>query len=128
MGTPLRVVVIDDDPDLRNLIKLTLEFTAGWDVTTAQDGASGVETVRAIKPNLVVVDLMMPGMDGYEVCRRLKAEADTAAIPLVMLTARKQLDELQLEQIGAAGVIFKPFDPDELAKRVREIAEVENDA
>ncbi len=128
MGTPLRVVVIDDDPDLRNLIKLTLEFTAGWDVTTAQDGASGIETVRAIKPNLVVVDLMMPGMDGYEVCRRLKAEADTAAIPLVMLTARKQLDELQLEQIGAAGVIFKPFDPDELAKRVREIAEVENDA
>ncbi len=128
MGTPLRVVVIDDDPDLRNLIKLTLEFTAGWDVTTAQDGASGIETVRAIKPNLVVVDLMMPGMDGYEVCRRLKAEADTAAIPLVMLTARKQLDELQLGQVGAAGVIFKPFDPDELAKRVREIAEVENDA
>ena len=128
MGTPLRVVVIDDDPDLRNLIKLTLEFTAGWDVTTAQDGASGIETVRAIKPNLVVVDLMMPGMDGYEVCRRLKAEADTAEIPLVMLTARKQLDELQLEQVGAAGVVFKPFDPDELAKRVREIAEVENDA
>lgn len=128
MGTPLRVVVIDDDPDLRNLIKLTLEFTAGWDVTTAEDGASGIETVRAVKPDLVVVDLMMPGMDGYEVCRILKEEADTEAIPLVMLTARKQLDERQLEQAGAAGVVFKPFDPDELAKKIGEIAGVASDA
>ncbi|MEE8519710.1 MAG: response regulator [Gemmatimonadota bacterium] len=126
MGNSLRVVVIEDDPDLRSLIKLTLEFTASWDVTTAEDGASGIETVRAIKPNVVVVDLMMPGMDGYEVCRRLKAEPETAAIPLVMLTARTTLDDGQLEELDVAGVVFKPFDPDKLAERVRELAGVQD--
>ncbi len=117
----MRVVVIDDDPDLRNLIKLTLEFTAGWQVTAAPDGASGIETAGAMQPDLIVVDLMMPGMDGYEVCRRLKAQENTKHIPLVMLTARKELNEGQLKEAGAAGVVFKPFDPEQLAERVLEL-------
>ena len=117
----MRVVVIDDDPDLRNLIKLTLEFTAGWQVTAAPDGASGIETAVAMQPDLIIVDLMMPGMDGYEVCRRLKAQENTKHIPLVMLTARKELDEGQLKEAGVAGVVFKPFDPEQLAVRVREL-------
>jgi CheY-like chemotaxis protein len=117
----MRVVVIDDDPDLRNLIKLTLEFTAGWQVTAAPDGASGIETAVAMQPDVIVVDLMMPGMDGYEVCRRLKAQENTKHIPLVMLTARKELNEGQLKEAGAAGVVFKPFDPEQLAERVLEL-------
>ncbi len=123
MGNALRVVLIDDDPDLRSLIKLTLEFTAGWHVTTAEDGASGIQTVVAERPDVVVVDLMMPGMDGYEVCQRLKREPATAGIPVVLLTARKELDEEQLARVGAAGVVFKPFEPERLAQRVRELVE-----
>ncbi len=122
MADTLRVVVVDDDPDLRKLVKLTLEFTAGWQVTTAGDGAEGLEVIREIKPDLAVVDVMMPGMDGYEVCRRLKADPDTATIPLVFLTARKELNQEKAGEAGARGVVIKPFDPDQLAQRLSELA------
>lgn len=123
MGADFRVVVIDDDPDLRKLVKLTLEFTAGWEVATAADGGEGVEAVRSLKPDAVVVDVMMPGMDGYDVCRVLKQDPTTADIPLVFLTARKELDDDKVKASGAAGVIFKPFDPDQVAAQVRELCE-----
>jgi len=115
-----RVVLIDDDPDLRKLVKLTLEFTAGWEVTTAEGGIEGIEAVRQLKPDVAVVDFMMPGMDGYEVCRRLKEDPETADIPLVFLTARKELDRLKVEEVGAVGVVVKPFDPDQLASQLSE--------
>jgi DNA-binding response OmpR family regulator len=122
MGASFRVVLIDDDPDLLKLTRLTLELTPGWEVTQAADGAQGIDVARTVKPDVVVVDLMMPQMDGYEVCRRLKAEAETAGIPVVLMTARRELDEAKLQEVGAAGVVFKPFEPDELAPRVRELA------
>lgn len=121
METVFRVVLIDDDPDLRKLVKLTLEFTAGWEVITAADGAEGIEAVRSAKPDVAVVDFMMPGLDGYEVCRRLKADPETAHIPVVFLTARKELDRLKVEDVGAEGVVMKPFDPEQLADRVRDL-------
>lgn len=121
METAFRVVLIDDDPDLRKLVKLTLEFTAGWEVITAADGAEGIEAVRSAKPDVAVVDFMMPGIDGYEVCRRLKADPETAHIPVVFLTARKELDRLKVEEVGAEGVVMKPFDPEQLADRVRDL-------
>ncbi len=116
-----RVVLIDDDPDLRKLVKLALEFTAGWEVTAASDGVEGIEAVRRIKPDVAVVDYMMPGMDGYEVCQRLKGDPDTAHIPLVFLTARKELDEAKVKEVGAVGVVVKPFDPEQLAYQLREL-------
>jgi CheY-like chemotaxis protein len=122
MGTSFRVVMVDDDPDLRKLFKLTLEFTAGWEVEVAADGAEGIEAVRKHKPDVAVVDLMMPGMDGYEVCERLKGDAETARIPVVFLTARKELDEERVRELGAAGVVFKPFEPDELAEELRKLS------
>jgi two-component system phosphate regulon response regulator PhoB len=125
MRTALRVVLIDDDADLRKLVKLTLEYTAGWQVATAAAGEEGIELVRAIRPDVVVVDFMMPGMDGYEVCRRLKRDPETAGIPLVFLTARKELDEAKIREVGALGVVVKPFDPDELAVRVCELCGIE---
>ncbi len=121
MVVPFRVVLIEDDPDLRKLVQATLQFTAGWEVSTAADGAEGIEAVRRLRPNAVVVDIMMPGMDGYEVCRRLNEHPDTAGIPLVLLTARKQVDDARVEAAGVAGVVFKPFEPDELASRIREL-------
>ena len=91
-------------------------------LTVAADGAEGIDAVRKIKPDLAVVDLMMPGMDGYEVCRQLKGDAETADIPVVFLTARKELDPAKLKEVGAAGVVVKPFEPEQLAGRLRELS------
>jgi DNA-binding response OmpR family regulator len=120
MAPSFRALIIDDDRDLLHLIQRTLEFTAGWQVVTARSGAAGIELARATPPDVIVVDLMMPGMDGYEVCRQLKSTPTTAQVPVVLLTARHDLDERQLAEAGAAGVLFKPFQPDRLAAQVRQ--------
>jgi len=119
MAGPFRALIIDDDPDLVSLIRRTLEFMAGWEVQTALSGAAGIALARAAPLDVILVDLMMPEMDGYEVCRRLKVDAATAAVPVVMLTARRDLDERLLAETGAAGVLFKPFQPQDLARQVR---------
>jgi DNA-binding response OmpR family regulator len=119
MAAPFRALVIDDDRDLLNLVRRTLEFTAGWQVSVATSGAAGIEAAQAAPPDVIVVDLMMPEMDGYEVCRRINADARTAGVPVVLLTARRELDEARLRDAGAAGVVFKPFQPTELAQQVR---------
>jgi len=116
-----RALIIDDDRDLLRLIQRTLEFTAGWEVHTAPSGASGLELARRLGPNVILVDVMMPEIDGYEVCRRLKADPATAGVPIVLLTARRDLDDARVQETGAAGVVFKPFQPEDLARRVREL-------
>jgi DNA-binding response OmpR family regulator len=121
MAGSFRALIIDDDPDLVSLIRRTLEFTAGWEVQTALSGAAGIALARGAPLDVILVDVMMPEMDGYEVCRRLKADAATAAVPVVMLTARRDLDEQLLAGTGAAGVLFKPFQPQDLARQVREL-------
>ena len=123
MSGSFRVVVIDDDPDLRTLIKLTLEFNAGWEVTTAADGSEGIEAVRREKPAAAIIDIMMPDMDGYEVCRHLKGDPETSSVPLVFLTARKEHDEERIAAVGAKGVVVKPFDPDTLASELQAVLE-----
>ena len=117
-ATCVRVVLIEDDADLRRVVQLTLQFGAGWIVETAPDGPTGVETVKQLRPDLVLVDLMMPGMDGYEVCRRLVSDETTARIPIVLLTARQNLDPERVRASGARGVITKPFDLDALAPAI----------
>ncbi len=119
MADTFRALIIDDDPDLLRLVRWTLEFTAGWEVVSASSGASGVELARSAAPNVILVDVMMPELDGYEVCRRLKADPATAQVPVVLLTARRELDQGRLAETGAAGVVFKPFQPEELASQVR---------
>jgi CheY-like chemotaxis protein len=121
MAEPFRALIIDDDPDLLLLVRRTLEFTAGWEVATASSGAAGIDRARTTRPPLqvILVDVMMPEMDGYEVCRRLKADPETAAVPLVLLTARRDLDPRKLAESGAAGVVLKPFQPAQLAQQVR---------
>jgi len=118
-----RALVIDDDPDLLMLVRRTLEFTAGWDVATAGSGRAGIELARSMHPapHVIVVDVMMPEMDGYEVCRRLKGDAVTAEVPIVLLTARRDLDARRLAESGAVGIVLKPFQPDELARQIREL-------
>jgi len=121
MAEPFRALVIDDDPDLLMLVRRTLEFTAGWQVATAGSGAASVELARTPPvPHVILVDIMMPEMDGYDVCRRLRADPATAPVPIVLLTARRDLNARKVAESGAAGVVLKPFQPTELARQVRE--------
>jgi CheY-like chemotaxis protein len=120
MADPFRALIIDDDPDLLRLVRRTLEFTAGWRVVTAGSGTAGIELARSATLDVILVDVMMPEMDGYEVCRRLKADPATATVPIVLLTARRDLNQARLAETGAAGVVLKPFQPEELARQVRE--------
>ncbi len=124
----VRVVLIEDDADLRRVVQLTLQFGASWIVETAPDGPSGLEMVKREKPDLVLVDLMMPGMDGYEVCRRLAADETTTRIPIVLLTARQNLDPERVRASGARGVITKPFDLDALAPAIVRLCHEERKA
>jgi len=120
MADTFRALIIDADPDLLRLVRRTLEFTAGWRVVTAGSGTAGIELARSATLDVILVDVMMPEMDGYEVCRRLKADPATAAVPIVLLTARRDLNQARLAETGVAGVVLKPFQPEELARQVRE--------
>jgi CheY-like chemotaxis protein len=124
---PIRVVLIEDDADLRRVVQLTLQFGASWKVETAPDGPTGIEAVKRLRPDIVLVDLMMPGMDGYEVCRRLMADSGTARIPIVLLTARQNLDPERVRASGARGVITKPFDLDALAPAILRLCREEKE-
>ena len=116
---PFRVLVIDDDPDLRRLVRSTLEFLAGWDVSVADDGLEGIAAARAITPDVALVDLMLPGMDGYEICWRLSQDDELRGTTLILLTARMQIDRAAVERSNVAGVITKPFDPETLPHQIR---------
>ncbi len=123
MAEPFRALIIDDDPDLLMLVRRTLEFTAGWEVATAASGTAGIDLARTTAPQVILVDVMMPEMDGYEVCRRLKGDPATAAVPIVLLTARRDLNGRKLADSGATGVLLKPFEPAELARQVRALCQ-----
>lgn len=115
-----RALIIDDDLDLLLLVRRTLEFTAGWEVHTASSGTAGIELARTLAPDVVLVDVMMPELDGYEVCRRLKADEATSRIPVVLLTARREMNQARTTEAGVAGVLYKPFQPAELAAQIRD--------
>jgi CheY-like chemotaxis protein len=116
-----RALIIDDDLDLLMLLRRTLEFTAGWEVHTASSGTAGLELAGRISPDVVLVDVMMPEMDGYDVCRRLKADPATSKVPVVLLTARREMVEERVASAGAVGVLYKPFQPTELARQIQDL-------
>lgn len=109
-----RVLVVDDDPVIRNLLQVNLELE-GYQACLAVDGADALDQISTAHPDLVLLDVMMPGVDGWEVARRLKAEGATAAIPVVMLTARAMhTDVARGTDLGVDAYVTKPFDPEEL--------------
>jgi DNA-binding response OmpR family regulator len=111
-----RVVVADDDPDIVDILTFNL-MTAGYEVTSAADGMEALELVRASMPDLVVLDIMMPRMDGLEALAALKADEATKDIPVVMLTAKtSDNDQWAGWEAGADYYITKPFDLDELLR------------
>ena len=119
--TPPRVLVVDDEPPIRDILKFQLE-NAGFVVKCAEDGAEGLQMAQEDPPDLVLLDLMIPHMDGYEVCRRLKNGYETRHIPVIILTARGELDEkLKGLENGANDYVTKPFSMPELLMRVKNV-------
>src|SRR5215208_5559329 len=117
--THATVLVIDDEKDLLELVRYNLE-KEHLDVITANDGQSGLEIGLKHKPDLVLLDLMMPGMSGLEVCKHLRADARTTRVPIIMLTAKAgETDKIVGLEMGADDYITKPFSVRELLARVR---------
>ncbi|HEY7116595.1 MAG TPA: response regulator transcription factor [Tepidisphaeraceae bacterium] len=115
------ILIIDDEKDLIELVRYNLEKD-GYDAIAAADGHSGLEIAQKHKLDLIVLDLMMPGMDGLEVCRRLRADGRTARTPIIMLTAKAtEADRIVGLELGADDYVTKPFSPRELVARVKAI-------
>ena len=116
-----RILVAEDERDIRDLISFTLQF-AGFEVNVATNGAEAVELAPTVKPDLILMDVRMPRMTGYQACEALKQLPAMKDIPIIFLSAKGQESEIQ-EGLGAGAVeyILKPFAPDELIQRVRRI-------
>lgn len=118
------VVIADDDNITRSIVEMKLK-SRGYRVMAAADGDQALRLIEAERPDLVVLDAMMPGVDGFEVLRRLKGDPALAAMPVVMLTARKlEQDIVRALDTGASDYLVKPFIPEELASRVARLLPV----
>jgi CheY-like chemotaxis protein len=118
-----RVLVIDDEPDVRWLLRLSLE-RLGHEVLLAEDGLRGVAMAQRQHPDAIVLDLMMPVMDGYGVLEALGKDARTAALPVLVLTAKAiPEEEARVTGAGAKRFLTKPFDPDDLAGELERLLE-----
>src|SRR5215510_2318372 len=116
-----RVLIVEDERDIRDLILLHLQRD-GYQVTTAGSGEDALLQVKQSPPDLVLLDLMLPGMSGLEVCRRLRQEPTTASLPILMLTAKAdEVDRVVGLELGADDYVVKPFSPKELLARVRAV-------
>ena len=121
MPVASEVLVVEDEPDIRNLIALHLARD-GFRCRTAATGVEALRAVRANPPDLVILDLMLPEMDGLEVCRRLRQEPQGVAVPIIMLTAKTdEVDRVLGLELGADDYVAKPFSPKELVARVRAV-------
>ncbi|MCC7435092.1 MAG: response regulator [Methanoregulaceae archaeon] len=119
----LKILVCDDERHIVRLIQVNLE-RQGYQVVTAFDGKEGLEKIRAEKPNLVVLDVMMPYMDGFEVLKALRREPETESLPVIMLTAKAQdKDVFEGYHYGADMYLTKPFNPMELVTFVKRITQ-----
>jgi CheY-like chemotaxis protein len=118
---PARVLVVDDTANVRALIRVNLELE-GIEVHVACDGYEALDRVSAVAPDLITMDVMMPGMDGLTAAARLKASPSTAQIPIVMVTARAQASDRRAgQEAGVDAYLTKPFDPDELVATVLQL-------
>jgi len=115
------VLVVEDEPDIRRLVVLHLERD-GFRCRTATNGPDALREAKTAVPDLVVLDLMLPELDGLEVCRRLRSDTSTAAVPIIMLTAKSdEVDRVVGLEVGADDYVGKPFSPKELVARVRAV-------
>lgn len=119
MANKKKILVVDDERDLVGILEARLK-AAGYEVIAAFDGAEGLEKAREEKPDLILLDVMMPKMDGYQVCRLLKFDEKFKEIPIILLTARNQPRDQQLgEQVGVNHYMSKPFENEELLQKIK---------
>ncbi len=116
-----KILVIDDEPDALDLIEFNLK-QAGYDVVTAADGAEALQKAKTVRPSLILLDLMLPEVDGLEVCKILRRDSASAQIPIIMLTAKAaEIDRVLGLELGADDYVTKPFSPRELVLRVKKV-------
>jgi len=118
------VLIAEDEPDNREIMRTVAEEMLGYRVITASDGQAAVDLASALMPSVILMDLMMPVLDGFEAIRRLKADGATSAIPVIAITALgRTTDHQRALDIGAVGYLSKPFDLDVLATTIRRFTE-----
>ncbi len=117
-----RILHVEDDPSIQAITKLALEAIGGFEVLSCGSGNEALELVQGFAPDFILLDVMMPGMDGPQTLKQLTELIDLSRIPVAFMTAKVQVQEVELyRQLGASDVIFKPFDPMQLATQVRQI-------
>ena len=116
-----KILLVDDEPDLVQLVSLRLQ-AAGYEVAAAYDGQEGLDQVKQYQPHLVILDLMLPKMDGYKVCRLLKFDERYKTIPVLIFTARAQVEDIKLAMdCGADAYLTKPFEASILLEKLKEL-------
>jgi CheY-like chemotaxis protein len=116
------ILLVDDEQDIREVAALSLQAIGGWRVSSAADGSSGILMARAEQPDAILLDVMMPGLDGPATVHRLREDPQTRDIPVILLTAKAQgADRRRYAQLGVAGTLTKPFDPLTLTEQIATI-------
>jgi DNA-binding response OmpR family regulator len=118
------VLIVDDEPMARTLLRLML-VRVGFNVSEAEDGYDALEKVQQNLPDIILLDVMMPGMDGFSVCEELRQRKETATLPIIMLSAKTDLDSINKGlRIGATKYLTKPISPEDLTRHVKEALDV----
>jgi two-component system, OmpR family, alkaline phosphatase synthesis response regulator PhoP len=114
-----RVLIVDDEDDIREVAQVSLELVGGWEVVTARSGREGIQRAQTEQPDAILLDVMMPGLDGPTTFEHLQADPVTRDIPVLLLTAKVQTaDRARFDSLGVQGVLAKPFDPMKLPAEV----------
>jgi len=117
-----KILIIDDEDDIREVAALSLESVAGWEVTVASSGSQGLARAIEHQPDAILLDVMMPGMDGPTTFRELRNNPATAKIPVLLLTAKVQAsDQRRFADLGVDAILFKPFDPLTLSTQIADV-------
>jgi DNA-binding response OmpR family regulator len=123
----MKILIIDDDPDIRSIARLSLSRVGGMEVIEAGSGAEGVRKAQDEKPDVILLDMMMPTMDGLQTLAALRARPATASTPVIFLTAKAVGAQIERTPLRAAGVLIKPFDPRTLSQDVRTLVNRQRD-
>jgi len=117
-----RILIVDDEPDIREVVQVSLETVSGWQVITAESGDEGIAKAKQEKPDAILLDAMMPNMDGPAAFQKLQADPSTKQIPVIMFTAKvQQADRKRFAEMGVKEIITKPFDPMKLGSQIAAI-------
>lgn len=120
--SPKKILVVDDESDIREVAQMSLEMVSGWQVLTAESGDDGIAKATQEKPDAILLDAMMPSMDGTATFQKLQSDPTTKQIPVIMFTAKVQAaDRKRFSDLGVKDVIAKPFDPVKLGSQIAAI-------